>query len=157
MKGQKFFYFLGFLLEGILLMTIIMVMIPSVVEDIAEGKFGISIPDRDLFPTLFSWGVSYIGILVMLHRNFPRREDSLFVLMAIAIIELVKGSNILFTWILPAVDWGKTGDLLAFLGGLALLSIPVLVIFFYGQIHKLFVFEEDEEADEIQEGEEEKK
>jgi hypothetical protein len=151
MKGQKVFDLIGMVFEVILL--VLLAILPSVLlGDMAISNFGVEVSKADAWHVSLAWLVPYIGILVMLYRNIPNRVGNLVPLSAVVLIELIHGSDILFLKILPEVNWGKTSDLLLFLGGLGLLVGLVLLVFFYRQIHKLFVFEfEDEEIEEEKE------
>ncbi|MFA7627916.1 MAG: hypothetical protein WCY37_00645 [Candidatus Dojkabacteria bacterium] len=147
-KGQKLSNFVGTLLELILLIAIVN-LITLGFELIAEGRFGVDIPGPEpIWIGTLNRSVIYSGILIMLYTSAtPKNKDTSFALVTIVIVELIESSNLFFLEILPRIQWEKTGDFLTFLGGLALLSVLVLIVAFHSQIHKLFVFEKDEEEE----------
>jgi len=148
MKDHKISYFIGMVFEVILLVLLANILSASL-EGMAISSFGVEIPKADPWHMVLASLVSYLGILIMLYGNIPNRVENLVPLAAIVLIKLIHGSDILFLKILPEVNWGKTSDLLLFLEGLGLLIGLILLVFFYRQIHKLFVFAfEDEETEE---------
>ena len=152
MKSQKIFYFIWMIFEVVLLVLVVNLP-PSLLKDMATNNFGIEMPSGDPLQMYLGWIALYIGILIMLDRSFPLRDDNLNILLTIVVISFVRSSDLLFLEIFPMIEWEKTGDVLLFLGGLGLLVGLILLVFFYGQIHKLFVFAfEDEEMEEEKEG-----
>jgi magnesium-transporting ATPase (P-type) len=155
-KGNKIVNLVGSLLELILLIALV-TLISLGFELIAEGRFGVEIPSPEsMWIGTVSWSVIYFGIVIMLYTSAsPKSKYTSFALVTIVIIEFIESCNIFFLKILPQITWAKTGDFLIFLAGVGMLSLFVLIVAFYEQIHKLFIFEEDEETEEVQEEDEE--
>lgn len=155
-KDQKFLNSAGRLLALILLILIVD-LISVGFEVIAEGRFGVEIASPEpIWTRTLSLSVIYFGILIMLYSSAsPKSKYTSFALVTFVVIKFIESSNIFFLKILPQITWAKTGDSLIFLAGLGMLSLFVLIVAFYEQIQNLFIFEEDEETEEVQKEDEE--
>ena len=137
MKKERNFFYLAGSVFGTLFLLMVVSGITSGLEAIAENRFGVEIPSPEptwigLVYILFL----YIGILTILGTTASLKDEyTSYAIVAIAIHEFIESSNILFLKILPEITWAKTGDVLVFIAGLALLSLLVIIVAYH---HKFF-------------------